>query len=79
MATTTNNVNVRARVTEAWGKLAKYFKDAYVELRHRTTFPTLRQTAYLTAVVASVSLFVSLFLWGADSILAAVVKLLLGR
>lgn len=79
MATTTNNVDARTRMTAAWNATAKYFKDAYVELRHRTSFPTPRQVAYLTAVVVSISLFVALLLWGADSLLGWVVRLLLGR
>jgi preprotein translocase subunit SecE len=53
----------------------KFFRDVFAELK-KVTWPTWRQTAYLTTVVIATCLVVGLFLGGLDFGLTQAVKAL---
>jgi preprotein translocase subunit SecE len=53
----------------------KFFRDIIAELK-KVTWPTWRQTAYLTAVIIAVCLVVGLILGGLDFGLTQAVKAL---
>ena len=66
-------------LTTAAGRAAREFtREALVELR-KVVWPTRKETAQVTLVVAAMVVFVALFLWIVDWALLVAVKALTGQ
>jgi preprotein translocase subunit SecE len=53
-------------------------REAFVEARHRVTWPTRQETTQTTLVVVAVVFVMALILWGLDAAFAKVVSLIIG-
>ncbi|WP_233138871.1 preprotein translocase subunit SecE [Aggregatibacter actinomycetemcomitans] len=64
-----------AASTNQGGKALGFFKDARTELR-KIVWPTRPEATQTTLMVVGVTVFVSLILWGLDSIIVSIITFL---
>ena len=69
---------VTAVQTEKGRALWDFMRDARTEVR-KVVWPTRKETTQTTLIVMAVAALVAILMWGLDSILAALVRILLGH